>query len=514
MSGAESAPGPVSELTSWRWALAITLLLTLLRLLVVRYSPLQLYPDEAQYWVWSRTLAFGYFSKPPMIAWLIGATTALFGDAEAFVRLSSPLLHGAAGLVLYAAGRRLYDKATALVGLLIYALMPAVQLGAFVASTDTPLCAFLAAALWLYVVAQQSNGRRQVIAAAGLGLALGLAFLSKYAALYAIIGIALDLAAAGEARRAWRLDAAAAAVLAFAVAAGPNIAWNMGHGFATVAHTADNAGWAGRRLFNIGELLEFLGAQFGVFGPVPFAVLVGGAATLAVRRRLQPADLLLLCWTLPPLVIITAEAFIAHAHANWAVAAYAPGSILAAAWLVRWRARRLTTAALIGQAVVTAVLLVGLAQPRFADSAGLGNALKRLRGWREMTEQLVEQGQLAAMAGPLTAAAVDDRFLFNEAAYYGRDYFGRAGPPLRAWTGEGPAQDEAERASPLTVAQGGRVLVGCIEGFRTRAIMARFARTGDLAITQVRLDNRHSRRLDIFVGEGLGPARPASAPPP
>ena len=27
-----------------------------------------LLPDEAQYWSWSRHLAFGYFSKPPIIA--------------------------------------------------------------------------------------------------------------------------------------------------------------------------------------------------------------------------------------------------------------------------------------------------------------------------------------------------------------------------------------------------------------------------------------------------------------
>ena len=31
----------------------------------------ELYPDEAQYWLWSRTLDFGYFSKPPMVAWTI-----------------------------------------------------------------------------------------------------------------------------------------------------------------------------------------------------------------------------------------------------------------------------------------------------------------------------------------------------------------------------------------------------------------------------------------------------------
>ena len=38
--------------------------------------------DEAQYWTWSRDLAFGYFSKPPMIAWVIRGASELCGNAR------------------------------------------------------------------------------------------------------------------------------------------------------------------------------------------------------------------------------------------------------------------------------------------------------------------------------------------------------------------------------------------------------------------------------------------------
>src|SRR5258705_3289275 len=70
-----------------RGALLLTAGLTLARLVALFRTPLELYPDEAQYWLWSRTLAFGYYSKPPMIAWAIRAATSLGGDAEAWVRL-------------------------------------------------------------------------------------------------------------------------------------------------------------------------------------------------------------------------------------------------------------------------------------------------------------------------------------------------------------------------------------------------------------------------------------------
>jgi hypothetical protein len=35
--------------------------LTLIRLVALFSTPLELYPDEAQYWLWSRALDFGYY---------------------------------------------------------------------------------------------------------------------------------------------------------------------------------------------------------------------------------------------------------------------------------------------------------------------------------------------------------------------------------------------------------------------------------------------------------------------
>ena len=52
----------------------------------------------------------------------------------------------------------------------------------------------------------------------------------------------------------------------------PNLAWNAAHGFATFAHTADNAKWGGS-LLKPGKGLEFLGAQFAVFGPILLTAL-------------------------------------------------------------------------------------------------------------------------------------------------------------------------------------------------------------------------------------------------
>ena len=103
---ATPAPKPARDL---RAALALVAALTLARLVALFTTPLELYPDEAQYWLWSRTLDFGYYSKPPMIAWTIWATTAVGGDAEAWVRVSACLFQAGATLVVFLIGRRLYS---------------------------------------------------------------------------------------------------------------------------------------------------------------------------------------------------------------------------------------------------------------------------------------------------------------------------------------------------------------------------------------------------------------------
>ena len=55
-----------------RFVLLVLVGLTLLRTAAVAISPLDLGVDEAQYWLWSQSPDFGYFTKPPLIAWIIG----------------------------------------------------------------------------------------------------------------------------------------------------------------------------------------------------------------------------------------------------------------------------------------------------------------------------------------------------------------------------------------------------------------------------------------------------------
>ena len=99
---------PVQGLSSartgapWRSVLMVVAGLTLARIAALFLTPLQLYPDEAQYWLWSRTLDWGYYSKPPVIAWLIWSTTHVGGDAVGGEAHAHRALHELRRVVLLA----------------------------------------------------------------------------------------------------------------------------------------------------------------------------------------------------------------------------------------------------------------------------------------------------------------------------------------------------------------------------------------------------------------------------
>ena len=496
---------PPRELSEPRAAAAILWIaagLTALRLGALFLSPLQLYPDEAQYWLWSRALHWGYVSKPPMIAWAIWASTRPFGDAEAWVRLFAPLAHGVAIFAIGRAGLRLYGPKTGVLGALLYALMPAVQVSGLFITTDAPLMAFMALSLWAYAGLMQATGRAERRgAAAAFGGALGLAFLAKYAAIYFVLGAALHALVGRHARAAWRNGARAAALAALIVTFGPNLLWQASHGFATVAHTSQvNAHWTPGSMFHPGKLLEFLLGQFGVFGPVPFGVLIAGTALLWRRKALEPADRMLLCFIAPALVLVCGQALISRAHAHWAAASYAPGAILVAAWLVRWRARGLSAWAVGLQALAAALILAVIAFPVIMDRTGNGRRLQRQRGWSQ-TAAIVTA---AARAAPgLAAVAVEDRYLFNELAYYGRGYFESAGSaPLRMRPAPGRALNEAELAAPLKPGPG-RALVAETPG-RPPALglPLEFGSVRPLGRWRVPLDSKHAREVALYLADG------------
>ena len=414
--------------------------LTLFRLAALAYSQTELFFDEAQYWFWSRELAFGYYSKPPLIAWIIRGATELCGQGEPCIRAPSPLIHAATATLIFAIGRQLYEARTGFWSGLVYATLPGVSLSSSLISTDAPLLFFVALSM-LAVVKLQTN--RSWGWGVMLGVGVGFGLLSKYAMSYFILCLALyaiwtrDGRALLKDARLYLGLAIAAAIIA------PNLVWNLQNGLATFMHTADNANLR-NSLFHPAEALEFVTGQFGVFGPLLFAALL--VYCVNWRRNPQaPAaaspERLLLAFTMPVLLLMTIQALLSRAHANWAAFAYVAATVLITAVLLRQGRHRLFRVSMALHLAVVVLIGIGGILAGHVALPGGAEPYARLLGWKALAETAADK----ARAGGFAAIATDKRALAAELLYYLRD----TAIPVVAMRDDGPPSDHFEMTRPL-----------------------------------------------------------------
>lgn len=440
-----SALGSVGRNVNWFAVLAAGLAALLcLRLVALYLNATDLFFDEAQYWAWSQDPALGYFSKPPLIAWIIGASTTACGLGEACVRLPSPLLHTATALAVFWLGRRLYDARIGALSALAFATLPGVSLSAGLISTDVPLLLCWALAL---VGFSALFDTQDVWPALLLGAALGAGLNAKYAMAWFILCAGVYLVLAPERRsilRDWRL------YLALAIGAlliAPNLVWNASHKFATFAHTADNANWGGS-LLHPNKALEFFAAQFGVFGPILFGVFLV-IVWRALREPLTDRGRLLLSFSAPVIAVIVVQAFISRAHANWAAPAYVAASVLVVATMVRDGAWGWLKASFAIHAVALAVIVFGTATAGRLPLPVKPDPFARTLGWRDLAEVTRDELAKAAAEGkPFAAVLTDDRALTAELLYYMRG----VATPVLAWRAGNAPHDHFEMTRPFTAA--------------------------------------------------------------
>jgi 4-amino-4-deoxy-L-arabinose transferase-like glycosyltransferase len=480
-----------------RLALIIAAAITLVRVAVLVVSPLQLYPDEAQYWWWAQTPDWGYFSKPPMIAWVIWQTTTLFGNSEWAIRLASPLLHDATALLVFGIARLTFNARTGLWSALAYLTTPGVSYSCGLISTDVPLLFFWALALYAFLRAMVEPGWRWAI---WCGAAIGLGFETKYAMAYFILNAGIAAAFSADARKLV-LSRRGLVVLAIAMALLlPNILWNAAHGFPTVAHTGHNADWSHAR-YNPLNILTFLGGQFGVFGPILMAGLLL-ALWLLVRTKPRPAgELVLAAFALPVLILIAVQSFISEANANWAAVGYVAAAPLAVAALLElWRGRVLWASfALNGLALL--ILWMIQVDPAFADRIGQGNAFKRQEGWRELGQAVAQQG----LHAPYVAIAAANRSTMAELLYYA---FPRT-TAMRMWDRD--LHDDDHFQMTMRLVRPARRVLAVISPEERREVLPTFDSTTLVEIVTFHIGGHRTRVTELYDAHNYRGPQPAAS---
>jgi len=389
---------------AWRIAILVTLGAALVRLFLAAWLPL--FPDETYYWDWSRHLAGGYFDHPPMIAVLIRAGTLVGGATRLGVRFF-PIVAGAiASLAAAGIARRIAGDRAARTAAIVFALMPLAASGLVLATPDAPLLAADAVALYFVVRALQSPVRSgaSFLWWCAAGIALGLAFTSKYTSILLPIGLTIAVLLRPSLRqRLTEPGPYVACVLATLVFL-PVLHWNATHDWISFRFQIQH-GLGTPKGSALQRELELFGGQLGLVSPILF-VLAADAVWRAARRPVTDAHFALAIVALASWGFFVYSAIRRPVEANWPAPSYVPAvALLAAIASSLTRDRWLRRGIVLAGVLVAAVYLLTLVPLLPARK----DPIARSAGWDRASQQ-VQAARVARASQPGRTFAGADRY--------------------------------------------------------------------------------------------------------
>ncbi len=412
--------------------------LTLFHLWYIGAGILDLAPDEAHYWDWSRRLDWSYYSKGPLVAYLIALSTSLGGSTEFFVRLPAVLLALGTAFLTSLLTERLFSRdRAAFLAVLALSLLPLYAAGSILMTIDAPFVFFWALALFALHQAVRGPQSPPHPLKPGVwwglfGTALGLGFLSKYTMLLLLPCLTLYLFRSPLARGWRRWKELPLALLLGSLFTLPVIVWNARHGWVSLRHVLGQAGLAGGKgHFSTRTFFEFLGSQAGVVSPLLFLALAAAmirSGRLGLREG-RDEYLFLFSFSAPVLTFFLLWSLYEKVQANWAAPAYLTAAIALAGWgeelLQRAhdakRRRRLVLA--FSVTLLPGLLLQAVGHfPTLVDAIGVdlppkADPTRRLQGWRELGEAVGRL--LRERGGDPPLFLVSDRYqIASELAFY------------------------------------------------------------------------------------------------
>jgi hypothetical protein len=366
---------PVFSHTSAVLFILVWIALNLVYLLFL--CPFDLAPDEAHYWQWSQRLDWSYYSKGPLVAWLIRGSCELFGSCPEALRLPAVLSSAAllAGLYMLLVDI-LRNRRFALMSIVCISTIPAISAGAVIMTIDPP---FLACWCWALVSvnrAVQTSGCRWWLVA---GFCTALGVLAKYPMLLlpAAVMVYTVVSRRGEFRRPgiWCF------LFLTALGVAPILFWNANNDWVSFHHVIEQAGMGEESDVSWLNPLAYLGGQAGLLLGFWFAAVAAGAWRFRgspTREAIgsNPPEphydtgLSLMWWaSVPVWLFFFVASFATPGQANWPAAAYVGGAVLGAAWIREKMAGRFKPALRVGMilAIILGIVLsVGIRFPQLA----------------------------------------------------------------------------------------------------------------------------------------------------
>ncbi len=377
--------------------------------------------DEAQYWDWSRHIQGGYYSKPPMIAYVMRMLVGAAGNKEWALRSGAVLFTSGTLALLYALTLRVArsDRAALIAALAVMA-MPASWVASALMTIDPLLIFFWSAALYSFHRALQGRFAWWIVT----GLALGAGRLSTYT--MALLPLAFVLYLILHDRRRLRTAGPYVAFGLMLLLMSGVLYWNFVNDWISFKHTA--AIGADRRwnpVRAVDHFFVFLGGQLGAASPLLFFFFVAGVYWCGRQVKASRDAALLFLSSMVVFGFYGLVAFTRKSEPNWPACAYLSAAPALGWWWVsrerpRWLARTLAAACILGACLGLAVrstgLLYAVAGPPTPDARTdrLHLAGMSIDPDKDPTNELVGGRQLGAAVAKYYQNVPGAPFLFSD----------------------------------------------------------------------------------------------------
>lgn len=381
--------------------IALTSIVIIGKAWLIKIAGIELHYDEAQYWEWSRRLDWGYYSKGPLIAWLIAFSESLFGHGEWQVRLFAWLSHGIFLALIFLFAMDLSgDRKVAWWAWIITLATPDYFILGMVMTTDVLLFAFWTWGLW---AAFRALYRNHPWAWVEFGLAVGLGALTKLSIGLLALVVGLYVLINGRHHRHLRSPSPWIGLLLLILCMSPMLIWNANHDWVMFRH---ELGHLGHREWSFVRPLLFLAGQWVALSPfvIIFALPVIFKMPATEERRFL--WLTGLAWS----GFFIFKAIHAKVQPNWPAAVYI-GLLLLFAEYVRHSGARKKT--LVRGGMLATVLLLALCF--FPAAIGLRvdqDPFKDTKYWRDPIARIYRE------AGPVDFILTNSYQHAGELAFY------------------------------------------------------------------------------------------------
>jgi undecaprenyl-diphosphatase len=402
------------------------LALSLFRIYYIQQGPLDLSPDEAHYWEWSRRLDWSYYSKGPMIAYLIYVGTTILGDNIFGIRVMAVIFSALSSVFMYALGKNMYDEKVGLFSAILLQIIPLFSTYGIIFTIDSPFIFFWVLSLFFFYLSIRnsnmlslsdnssalplSNPPLPPFAQRGmggfvywllLGISVGFGLLTKYTMAFFYVCAFLFLLT--KKRKLLLMKGPYITLAISLLIFSPVILWNAEHNWVTLSHTAGQAHIAEGLRITLTDFFEFIGSQLGIITPLLFILM---SVSLWIQKNQKEGSLLFWFFT-PVIAFFLLKSLQGKVQANWALPGYITGIVAFSEFSKKFFSEGKGKKIFIAITILLSVVVTAVAHyPSILNLSVKQDPTSRLRGWKELGSEVTKIYEKMSGDGPV--------FIFSE----------------------------------------------------------------------------------------------------